>query len=85
MQVTDISGNTISTGDTIYFAYGIPGVGVHASVVDIKGVLWVLTPGHKPEKIKLSELEKHVGQFWKTKNGRLLKEREKPLKGENNG
>lgn len=65
MEIKDADGKTVSAGDTIGFSYGIPAVSVDAAVVEIKGALWALTPGHNPPKIKLSQLAKHVGSFWK--------------------
>ncbi|MDW9400929.1 hypothetical protein GOB45_29500 [Sinorhizobium meliloti] len=65
MTVTDSDGNRIKAGDVITFSYGIPGVRVEAPIVDIRGELFAMTPGHTPHKCKLKDLRKYVGEFWK--------------------
>lgn len=64
-MIKDSDGIPVSAGDTISFSYGIPPVGVRASVVEVAGVLWALTPGHKPGRAKLKDLMRYVGGFWK--------------------
>lgn len=71
--ILDEDGKKVSAGDTISFSYGIPGVGVRARVEEINGALWAMTPGHKPDKCKLSKLRAAVGNFYKVT--RPLKER----------
>lgn len=55
----------VKDGDTVTFSYGIPPVGVKAPVQEIDGELWAITKGHNPEKCKLRELRKFVGDFYK--------------------
>ncbi len=62
---TDADGNEVRDGDLIFFAYGIPPVGVEARVVNRSGKLVALTPGHKPSECDLSKIKKHVGEFYK--------------------
>lgn len=61
----DANGRSVGVGDTVYFSYGTPPVSVYAPIVNQGGMLWVLTPDHRPERCKLSELKKFVGEFWK--------------------
>jgi hypothetical protein len=65
--IRDDEGVAIAAGDRINFSFGIPGVRVDGSVVENNGVLYVSTPGHKPERCKLSKLRGYVGHFWKTR------------------
>jgi hypothetical protein len=55
----------VREGDTIQFAYGIPPVSVIAKVVSVGGKLWVLTPGHNPEKCLLCKIREYTGGFYK--------------------
>lgn len=55
----------VGEGDTISFTYGIPPVRVVGPVVRIRGELWVETPGHHPDRCKMSELREAVGDFYK--------------------
>ena len=48
----------------IVIGYGIPGVAVHAKVIERNGELIALTPGHNPSECRMSILRKHVGNFW---------------------
>lgn len=63
--VKDAEGAVVRAGDFITFAYGSPPVAVDAEIVEERGRLVALTPGHKPEKCRLDQLRKHVGDFWK--------------------
>ena len=65
MAITDMDGKPIKAGDTIVFSYGIPGARVEAPIVDVKGKLYAMTPGHTPDKCRLDKLEGYVGAFWK--------------------
>lgn len=65
-SVYDCQGEEIKEGDHVSFSYGIPPVGVRAKVVSVNGELWILTPGHKPGKSRLSGLEENVGDFFKS-------------------
>lgn len=65
MPLEDMDGNPVAAGDIIVFCYGIPPVRVEATLSDINGTLWAMTPGHKPEKCKLDELRRYVGDFHK--------------------
>lgn len=64
----DSDGQEIHVGDVISFSYGIPPVGVQAKIADIGGVLFAMTPGHKPDKCKLSAVKRHVGDFYKIRS-----------------
>lgn len=64
MQIDD-DGNPVRAGDVVAFAYGIPPVRVEAKIRDIGGILFAMTPGHKPDKCKLSELRRYVGSFYR--------------------
>lgn len=68
----DSDGAEVRAGDFIHFSFGIPGRAVDAEVVEENGRLVALTPGCKPEKCRLDELRKHVGEFWKIDPARLL-------------
>jgi hypothetical protein len=63
-RMLDSNRKAVTPGCSIHFSYGIPGVGVTAPVVDEDGVLIALTPGHKPPRIKVAELKRHVGEFY---------------------
>lgn len=62
--IDDVNGDPVFTGDTVAFSYGIPSAGVRGSVVDENDEFWVLTPGHNPDRIKLTSLRSSVGDFW---------------------
>jgi hypothetical protein len=64
-RTLDSDGTEVKAGDFITFPYGIPPVGVEAPVVEIDGKLIALTVGHKPSKIALSNLKKHVGYYYR--------------------
>jgi hypothetical protein len=63
-KIVDSDGVEVTVGCTISFGYGIPPVPVVAPVVERKGVLIALTPGHNPSEARVSKLRKHVGDFW---------------------
>jgi hypothetical protein len=63
--IKDTWGKIVRDGDTVTFSYGIPPVGVRATVKEIDGALWVLTPGHKPERAPLRRLRSYVGCFYR--------------------
>lgn len=60
----DSDGTEVKEGDILSFAYGIPPVPVLARVIERDGKLIALTPGHKPKECPVSQLEKHVCDFW---------------------
>jgi hypothetical protein len=62
--IKDSDGVVVTAGCTITFGYGIPPVGVIAPVIERNGVLIALTEGHNPKECKVSELKRHVGDFW---------------------
>lgn len=55
----------VTAGDTVLFTYGIPPIVVRARIRHIDGVLWVMTPGHRPDSVRLRELRSMVGGFYK--------------------
>lgn len=63
-SILDSDGNKVVAGDEIYFSYGIPPLRAVGIVTVIKGELWVLTPGHNPNKCRMSELREYVEHFW---------------------
>jgi hypothetical protein len=63
-KIVDSDGIEVTAGCQINFAYGIPPVPVTAAVIERKGVLIALTPGHNPSEARVSTLMKHVGDFW---------------------
>lgn len=64
----DSNGREVRAGDVISFSYGIPPVGVQAKITSIGGVLFAMTPGHSPDKCKLSKLKQYVGDFYKIRS-----------------
>lgn len=62
--IRDSDGVAVTAGCTIHFAYGIPGRGVDALVVERGGKLIALTPGHNPSECTVSQLKRYVGDFW---------------------
>ena len=64
-QAIDSDGNILRARDTIAFSYGIPPVNVKAKVGEINGVLFAFTPEHYPKKIKIAQIERCVGSFYK--------------------
>jgi hypothetical protein len=66
--IRDSDGVEVTAGCTIHFGYGIPPVPVVAPVVERKGVLIALTEGHNPSECRVSELKRHVGDFWVKRN-----------------
>lgn len=63
-KIKDSDGVEVTAGCTISFGYGIPPVGVKATVIERDGKLIALTPGHKPAECRVSELKRHVGDFY---------------------
>jgi len=63
--IKDDDGVRVRHGDVILFSYGIPPIRVYGSVVYEEGDLWVLTPGHTPERERMSELRDSVERFYK--------------------
>ena len=63
-RILDSEGVEVTAGCVIGFAYGIPPVGVRATVIDRNGTLIALTPGHNPSECKVRDLRRHVGDFW---------------------
>lgn len=68
--IRDEDGKTVKDGDTITFSYGIPPVRVEAKIAEIKGELFAMTPGHNPDRCKVKDLPKHVGEFWKIRGAK---------------
>ena len=64
-KIRDSDGEDVCAGDMITFSYGIPPVRVEAHVIERKGRLIVLTPGHNPEECPLHGLRHYIGEFWK--------------------
>ena len=64
--IFDSEGKEVCIGDLIHFSYGIPGIGVNAPIVIEKGIIYALTPGHNPKKVRLNTLKNHVGDFYIT-------------------
>jgi len=71
MVILDDDGEKVRNGDVILFSYGIPPVRVFGSVVILKRELWVLTPGHNPDRCRMAELRDHVGGFYKEQNAHV--------------
>lgn len=63
--IRDDEGEIVLDGDLVRFAYGIPPVGVEARIVERKGKLIALTPGHTPHEYPLARLRSCVGGFCK--------------------
>lgn len=61
--ITDDDGNVVTAGCVICFGYGIPPIGVEAKVVERKGKLIALTPGHNPTECEVSFIKKWFN-FW---------------------
>lgn len=62
--IRDSDGVEVKAGCIVRFAYGQPPVPVAARVVERNGKLIALTPGHNPKECPISELRKHVYDFW---------------------
>lgn len=65
MRLRDDDGNWVTAGDRVRFNYGIPPVCVRCKVVERRGTLWVLTPGHTPSECPLRALRWYVGGWFK--------------------
>ena len=63
----DDDGEPVRAEDSIFFICGLPPAPVTGLVVYEKGDLWVLTPGHNPDRCKLSEIRQHIGAYYKVK------------------
>jgi len=55
----------VKAGDTVRFNYGIPPVVVDAKIVQRRGQLIALTPGHDPAECNLCKLRSYVGNWYK--------------------
>ena len=55
----------VRNGDTVRFNYGIPPVVVDANIMQRRGQLIALTPGHDPAECNLRSLRKYVGNWYK--------------------
>ena len=55
----DRYGKKVKVGDQLESAYGIPGRKIIGTVTLIDGKLWVLTPGHNPDKCKLTAFKRY--------------------------
>lgn len=55
----------VKAGDTVRFRYGIPPVVVDAKIVQRRGQLIALTPGHDPAECNLRSLRRYVGNWYK--------------------
>jgi hypothetical protein len=64
MTTRDSNDIEVKAGDTVYFGYGIPTVGVKAPVIERSGKLIALTKGHNPSECAVASLKKYVGEFW---------------------
>lgn len=63
----DDDGFEVRSGDWISFSYGIPPVRVDARVFVRQGALTAVVVGrHKPREMKLRDLRRHVGNWYKT-------------------
>lgn len=62
--VKDSDGTPVKDSDVVLFSYGIPPVYVRAPVIERDGRLIALTPTHNPEECPVSQLKRHVGDFW---------------------
>ena len=55
-KLVDDDGIEITAGCVLHFAYGIPPVPVRAEIVERKGRLVALTPGHDPGSAPVSAI-----------------------------
>ena len=62
----DDDGVPVKAGDTVRFSYGIPPVVVDAPIVQRRGSLIALTPGHDPKECNLRSLRKQVSCWFKS-------------------
>jgi len=60
----------VKSGDTVRFNYGIPPAVVDAKIVQRRGQLIALTPGHDPAECNLRSLRRYVGNWYK-ENGEV--------------
>ncbi len=59
----------VKAGDTVRFNYGIPPIVVDAKIVQRRGQLIALTPGHDPAECNLRKLRSYVGGWVKQNAG----------------
>ena len=71
IHLLDDAHTPVKAGDTVRFAYGIPPVVVDAKIVQRRGKLIALAPGHDPAEYNLRSLRKHIGCWWKYDGGKL--------------
>jgi hypothetical protein len=64
-QVMDDDRVPVRAGDTVRFNYGIPPVVVDAKIVQRRGSLIALTPGHNPAECNLRVLRRYAGGWYK--------------------
>jgi hypothetical protein len=62
----DDDGVPVKAGDAVRFSYGIPPVVVDAPIVQRRGSLIALTPGHDPKECNLRSLRKQVSCWFKS-------------------
>lgn len=62
--ITDSDGKLVKAGMFVRTSYGIPPIKLRGEVVRQNGRLWVLTPGHKPERCSLVKFKEYLGEFW---------------------
>jgi hypothetical protein len=65
LVLRDDDGEPTGAGDTVRFNYGIPPLVVDAKIVQRRGQLIALTPGHDPTECNLRSLRKYVGNWYK--------------------
>lgn len=80
LVLLDDDGEKVRAGDSIRFSYGMPPVVVDAKIVQRRGQLIALTPGHDPAECNLRSLRKYVGG-WHKQN---VSSEARPSKGEKN-
>ena len=61
----DDDGNHTKAGDVVRFTYGLAPVVVYAKIVQRRGQLIALTPGHDPVECNLRSLRHYVGDWYK--------------------
>ena len=62
----DDDGEEVGRGDWIGFSYGMPPVRVEARLSQRENDLWFTVLGkHKPREMKLKDLRRHVGSWYK--------------------
>lgn len=61
----DDDGRPVTSGDTVRVNYGIPPVVIDAKIVQRRGQLIALMPGHDPAECNLRSLRRYVGNWYK--------------------